>query len=184
MKTLILALALTIPLAAETPPVQEITVKTEVPSPAWNLAIESIHKKDGKLLVVTRASKSEGIFTQQITTAKASAKLPNKIADIPREIYLLDATWKTPEHVHAVTQEELDTILAGSTQIYKVKTEIASADFLELSLEEAEELAKKNGLKYRIVEVDGQPRPITMDLRMDRFNFHVENGKIVKVTKG
>jgi hypothetical protein len=187
MKSLILSLALILPLAAETPPVSEIKVSMEVPSPAWKLKVESVHKKDGKLLVVTRTKKSDGIFTQQVTEVSDTVKLPQDLADMPREIYLVDATWTTSEankDIKVVTQDELDEKLAGSTNVYQAKKEITADDFLELELTKAEELAKDNKLPYRVVDVDGKPRPVTLDLRMDRFNFHVKDGKVIKVTKG
>ncbi|MGJ8673973.1 hypothetical protein [Rubritalea sp.] len=184
MKTFLLSLALSLPLLAESPPIQKIMVEMEVPSPAWKLRIESVHKKDGKLLVVTRAEKSEGVFTQQVSKTKAEAELPNKLADIPRETYVLDAAWNTNKEIQSVTQEELDAILAGSTKVYQAKIEITADDFIGLTLAEAEAMAKTNKLNYRIVEVDGQPCPVTMDFRMDRFNYHVQDGKVIKVTKG
>lgn len=184
MKSLILSLALALPLYAESPPVKEMVVDMEVPSPAWKIKIESIHKKNGNLLVVTRASQSEGNFIQQVSKAKAMAKLPETLADIPRKTYLLGAEWNTNPAVESVTEDELEAILAGSTQVYKAKKEITADDFIGLTLEKAEALATSNKLNYRTVEVDGQPRPITMDLRMDRFNFHVKAGKVIKVTKG
>jgi hypothetical protein len=184
MKSLILSLALILPLAAETPPVSEIVISMEAPSPAWKLKVESVHKKDGKLLVVTRTKKSDGIFTQQVTEVSDTVKLPQNLADMPREIYLVDATLTTNKDIQSVTQDELDEKLAGSTKVYQAKKEITADDFLELELTKAEELAKDNKLPYRVVEVDGKPRPVTLDLRMDRFNFHVKGGKVIKVTKG
>ncbi|MDF1861974.1 MAG: hypothetical protein P1U87_17280 [Verrucomicrobiales bacterium] len=56
--------------------------------------------------------------------------------------------------------------------------------FIGLPLKEAEEKAEKSGLRHRVVLVDGQPRPATRDYRPDRVNFEVENGKIVKVSRG
>lgn len=184
MKSFILSLALVLPLAAESPAVSEVEVNIDAPNPAWKLKIDSAHKKDGKLIIVTSASDSDGIAIQRTTEISDSVKLPNTIADIPREIYILGAKWNTDEAIKSVTQAELDEILAGSTKIYQAKKEITADDFLELELAKAEELAKSNNLNYRVVEVDGQPRPVTMDLRMDRFNFHVRDGKIIKVTKG
>lgn len=53
-----------------------------------------------------------------------------------------------------------------------------------LSLEEAAALAESASIPHRIVEVDGQVQPTTMDFRPERLNFTVEKGRIVKVTKG
>lgn len=57
-------------------------------------------------------------------------------------------------------------------------------DFVGLTVEEGEAMAKERKLVHRIVSVDGDVRPVTMDYRPDRINFTVEIGKIVKVTRG
>lgn len=56
--------------------------------------------------------------------------------------------------------------------------------FVGLSLEEAQILAEKKGLKHRVISVDGEPRPVTADFLPDRVNFEVEKGKVTKVNQG
>ncbi len=51
-------------------------------------------------------------------------------------------------------------------------------------IEAACEAADRAEIRWRIVEVDGQPRAITMDYRPDRLNFTVEKGKVIRVNKG
>lgn len=51
--------------------------------------------------------------------------------------------------------------------------------YLEKSLEEAEKIAKEDGLETRITKEDGCSYFITMDIRIDRINFELESG-IVK----
>lgn len=58
------------------------------------------------------------------------------------------------------------------------------AEFVGLTLEEAEALAEKRELPHRVVMVDGEPRPATKDYRPNRLNFELESGKVVKVTRG
>ena len=58
------------------------------------------------------------------------------------------------------------------------------ADFVGLSLEDAEALVKKRGLSFRIVAKDGKLFPATTDYRADRLSFSVENNLITKVTRG
>ena len=58
------------------------------------------------------------------------------------------------------------------------------SDFVGLSLEAAEALAKKRGLSHRIVARDGQHFPATMDYRPDRLSFSIVNNRITKVTRG
>jgi|GEM_PF-648014 hypothetical protein len=57
-------------------------------------------------------------------------------------------------------------------------------DFLGLSGEAGGKLADRRRLGHRVVAVDGEPRPVTMDYREDRVNFEIEGGKIIKVTRG
>jgi hypothetical protein len=37
---------------------------------------------------------------------------------------------------------------------------------------------------HRVVEVDGESRPVTMDYRPERLNFKVKGGRIIEVTNG
>jgi hypothetical protein len=66
------------------------------------------------------------------------------------------------------------------------KGEPAAGDdrFTGLLLEAAESLAKERGLVPRVVSVDGQPRPATKDYRPDRVNFEVEQGRVVRTSRG
>ncbi|QJE96604.1 hypothetical protein [Luteolibacter luteus] len=56
--------------------------------------------------------------------------------------------------------------------------------YVGMSLEEGSSRADKAEIKWRVVEEDGKPRPVTMDYRPDRLNFAVEKGKIIRVNKG
>lgn len=56
--------------------------------------------------------------------------------------------------------------------------------YLGLDEKSAGEMADKAGIKWRVVEIDGQPRPATMDYRPDRLNFALKDGKVIRVTKG
>lgn len=51
-------------------------------------------------------------------------------------------------------------------------------------LKVAEETADKAGINHRVVKVDGQARPVTMDFNPDRLNFTVVQGVVTEVTKG
>ncbi|MAS96811.1 MAG: hypothetical protein CMO55_26775 [Verrucomicrobiales bacterium] len=57
-------------------------------------------------------------------------------------------------------------------------------DFIGKTEEAAGKLAKKRGLKSRVVERDGQMLPATRDYRVDRVNFTVMKGKVTKVSRG
>jgi hypothetical protein len=67
----------------------------------------------------------------------------------------------------------------------KVNDDPADADsYLGMTTEEAGARADKAGIRWRVVEEDGQGRPVTKDHRPDRLNFAVAAGKIIRVTKG
>lgn len=62
---------------------------------------------------------------------------------------------------------------------------VASDDaFIGQTAAAAAALAKERKLVSRIISVDGQPRPATKDYRPDRVNFEIEQGKVVKVSRG
>ncbi len=56
--------------------------------------------------------------------------------------------------------------------------------YIGLTTEAAAEQAGEAGLSHRIIEIDGEPRPMTMDYRPDRLNFKIENGVVISVTNG
>jgi hypothetical protein len=56
--------------------------------------------------------------------------------------------------------------------------------YLGLAEKAAGEMADKAGLKWRVIEVDGESRPVTMDHRPDRLNFAIKDGKVIRVTQG
>ncbi|MDF1737825.1 MAG: hypothetical protein P1U86_01600 [Verrucomicrobiales bacterium] len=58
------------------------------------------------------------------------------------------------------------------------------SDFVGLTVEAGEALAKKRGLSHRIVARDGEHFPATTDYRPDRLSFSVVNNRITKVTRG
>jgi hypothetical protein len=57
-------------------------------------------------------------------------------------------------------------------------------DYIGLTLEDATELAKKNGFSTRIVEMNGNPLIVTADLKNNRLNFRVRENKITDVYPG
>ena len=59
-----------------------------------------------------------------------------------------------------------------------------AASYVGMTLEAAKARADKAGIPNRVVEEDGQSKPVTMDHRPERLNFAVKAGKIIRVTKG
>ena len=58
------------------------------------------------------------------------------------------------------------------------------ASYVGLDEKAAGAMADKAGVKWRIIEVDGESRPVTMDHRPDRLNFAIKDGKVIRVTQG
>lgn len=59
--------------------------------------------------------------------------------------------------------------------------QICPEDYIGLEEKEAISKAQANGLAYRVVARDDEEIAITMDLRPDRINFSIQNGKVYKV---
>jgi hypothetical protein len=53
-----------------------------------------------------------------------------------------------------------------------------------MTLEEAKARADKARIMWRVVEEDGEKKPVTMDHRPDRLNFTIKDGKVIRVTLG
>lgn len=51
-------------------------------------------------------------------------------------------------------------------------------DFIGLTVEQAADLAKENGVSFRVVKEDGKYLAVTMDYRPGRINAEVEDGKV------
>lgn len=51
-------------------------------------------------------------------------------------------------------------------------------------LEKVEAACEKAEVPYRVVMVNGEGRPITMDMRPERLNLTVEDGVVTKITNG
>lgn len=50
-------------------------------------------------------------------------------------------------------------------------------DLINMTLPEAEEIFKKEGIKYRITSVDNSPAVITADFNPDRINLKIQSDK-------
>jgi hypothetical protein len=56
--------------------------------------------------------------------------------------------------------------------------------YIGLEEKAAGDMADKAGVAWRVVEVNGESRPVTMDHRPDRMNFAIKDGKVIRVTQG
>jgi hypothetical protein len=59
---------------------------------------------------------------------------------------------------------------------------VAPTDYVGLTTTQAVTLAQTNEVIFRLVEIDGQPQPVTKDLRPGRINAVVENEIVVSYT--
>ena len=188
MKTLLFcccAIALSsLALVAETPSSAPVAISIDVPSPAWSLKISSIHTKENKLLIVCSVQKKEGLAPSVMSKAKDSVNIPSKFTKLPRKVYVTGQQWNYSDGYEAVTAEELKKLLVGATEVYSASKPLTEKSFIGLAVKGAHALAKKNNLPSRVVEIDGKPQIVTMDMRPERFNFAIKDGKVIRVTKG
>ena len=61
---------------------------------------------------------------------------------------------------------------------------ITEREYLGKTLEEATQYAKDGGFEVRVVEVDGQSKMLTMDVKSSRINFIVRCGYITSAYAG
>ena len=61
---------------------------------------------------------------------------------------------------------------------------ITESEWIGLTLRQAVEKAENDGLNYRIVEENGQPRMVTADIKKNRINFRLNNSIVVNAFGG
>lgn len=58
------------------------------------------------------------------------------------------------------------------------------ADFIGLKLDEAKALAEKRKIESRVIDEDGQISPVAIRLTIQRINFVVRSGKVIRALRG
>lgn len=76
-----------------------------------------------------------------------------------------------------VVVDETSTSTASTTDEFS-----AEASYINLTVAEAEMLAASNDVPFRVVELDGESLPATMDYRPGRINAKVKGGLVTEVT--
>jgi phosphosulfolactate synthase (CoM biosynthesis protein A) len=61
---------------------------------------------------------------------------------------------------------------------------ITEREYLGKTLEEATQYAEEGGFEVRVVEVDGNSKMLTMDVKSNRINFIVRGGYIISAYGG
>lgn len=62
--------------------------------------------------------------------------------------------------------------------------EMGDEDFVGMTKQDAKALCEKRGLKARITSEDGEFFIVTMDYRLDRVNFAINNNIVVGCKRG
>lgn len=177
--------------ASDSNPTLRIEIQT--PSPLYDLEITHVYRADDHLIIIGESHKSELGLVSKTVMGKASDSidlLDPELAKLPRKIYIVQA-WNYSEGYTFISKAQIPGIIQGAKLIYQSESALAkntkkpkAQDLIGMHIDAATTLCKEHDIPSRIVSVDGQPRPTTMDFRPNRLNFHVENGKVVKVTKG
>lgn len=71
-----------------------------------------------------------------------------------------------------------DTVAGGTSD------EELAAEYIGLTIEDAEAKAEDEGRPHRVIELDGESLPATQDFIEDRLNFSVADGVVIRVTTG
>ena len=61
---------------------------------------------------------------------------------------------------------------------------ITESEWIGLTIKEAIERAESWGFNYRIVEENGKPLMVNMDLKLNRINFRLRDDKVTGVYGG
>lgn len=75
-------------------------------------------------------------------------------------------------------------IVRDKKDVSEENTSGADLRFVGMTDVAAKELAESEGLKSRVVRVDGVARMVTRDFLRDRLNFEVMSGRVTRVTRG
>lgn len=163
-----------------------VTYRLDVPDPGWSVEIIGLYHQEDHLLVVGQATHKGGLAAAVISKAEATVKTDAANARLPRRFYLLGRGWNWGEGYTSVTKGELEVLIKGAKKVpfEPVGKTPDAQDFVGLVLAEAQALAEKHAIPHRVVMVDGKSRPVTRDLRPDRINFTVVEGKVTAATKG
>ncbi len=167
-----------------------LSVSIEVPNPTWSVNIQKAYTKAGKLLIVCSMNQKPGEGIMVISKANDSIQLPAALAKLSKQILVTGKTWNWSNGGYtAVTDKELERVLEGAKLVYPTKKEDhkmkqTDADFIGLSLLEAQTMAKARKLIVRVVNVDGESYIVTADFSTARLNLTIVKGKITSTTRG
>ena len=67
------------------------------------------------------------------------------------------------------------------TDEIKTDTDKANDAYVGLSVQEAQDLAVQSNTDFRIISIDGEGQPVTMDYRVGRLNATVESGVVTAI---
>ncbi len=125
------------------------------------------------------------VFTPDSELAK---KLLSELGEEPTEPTPKpsDPETESPEELSLMRQlidllQQFIALLTNAEQPKKsADQKTPTPDYIGLTTAEAREQAEVNGVMFRLVEIDGEPQAVTMDLQAGRINATVENDIVVK----
>lgn len=134
------------------------------------------------IIIVLLASLSTSVFADTLDQLLPSAEAmlgdnPNSIIPVMPES-LVPNTPDVMDLTYPVDPKKPDCVFPVPSD------EVNPADFVNLCLEDAINLAEANGKTYRLKRVDGEYYMVTADYRLDRLNFEVDEGIVTSCTKG
>jgi len=93
------------------------------------------------------------------------------------------------ERAQAYDSDEVQlTLRAGDEALVRFaqpdSPAVFGATLVGMKLARARKAAQEAGYAFRVVSVDGESRPVTMDYRPDRLNATVVDGRVTEVTVG
>lgn len=160
---------------------------TVTPSPASFRV--TLRFSDGQVAGQAPVNRYSGQATLGPDTIATSAVASTKMAGPPQataaEQAYFDALAK------ATTWEVMDEMLTlsdatGPLLVYAAPDSVAAfaASLVGLPTKQAKEQIVDEGYEVRVVSVNGDTRPVTMDYRPDRINLTIVDGVVTKATQG
>ena len=112
-----------------------------------------------------------------------------EIGGSPAQMAAEQAYFAALERAQAYDSDEVQlTLRAGDEALVRFaqpdSPAVFGATLVGMKLARARKAAQEAGYAFRVVSVDGESRPVTMDYRPDRLNATVVDGRVTEVTVG
>ncbi len=107
--------------AADAPAPREITVRLDTPDAGWRIVIESVHRTEKSLLVLSRLERADGMAAQVITTVSDRVTVPDA-SGLPVRHFITGKTWgwgDYPDITFIDSTKEIEATLARSEPVFR-----------------------------------------------------------------